>query len=441
MRLRSRARNRYALRAISALGLALLVAGLALAAGGGTWHSANNLSNLPGRSFQTTAARNPVTGDLYVAWTEDGATTWEEIMLRRWDSATGVWLAAENISQSPEWARDGGPVLIFDAQGHGLLIWTRTYSASAGAPASGHDVLWRAWDGTSWSAEAVLMHDEAYLPGSPGTMGLIPVRASDSIRLFIVWGNGYRTAEYQSGTWSPLTPWDYSLTVSLAGAVADDAGLLHVAAFGPNSIQWGYNYWFDDAYYLTYDKGTWSAAENLSYTDGVADTVSLAFDGQGRLHFLWSDPDSPYSDESLKSAIWERVYEDGAWTPNAEVTADNPDQAIDGFSLVAGGDGNLHLAWSEGLLVEGVQTGVDIHYQAGDGTTWGAETKVYTSTAASRYPIVGETGEGPYALWQEVFWAGGPLYDHEVYFSRQIAEEGPIYQTYLPLAGNGGQSP
>lgn len=397
------------------------------------WRPAVNLSNLAGRSFQATIARDPATGDLFVAWTDDGVTEWEEIMGRRWDRAAQAWLPVENLSQSEEWQRDGGPVLIFDHQGHGLLIWTRTYSTSQGAPTSGHDVLWRAWDGGGWSPEAVLYHGDSYLPGSPGTFGLVPVETPASILLFITWDNGYRTADYQDGAWTEVAPWTY-LDVSLVQVIVGETGILHAAAFGENSSQWGYNRYFYDAYYLTYDGMNWSEPLNLSFTEGVANNVDMAFDRQGRLHFLWSDPDSSYSDESLKSAIWERVYENEIWTPNTEVTAYNPDQAINGFSLTADVTGTLHLAWSEGFMDDGAHTELDIYYRTGGGTTWGTEEPVFASDADSRYPLVRAGGGNAYLVWQEVLPKPPPqLPEQEIYFSQEAGVPPDRYWTHLPL--------
>lgn len=431
-------RQRYWLSMAILVLLVAMMADLALASATDTWLPAVNLSNMPGRSFQTSMAHDPITGDILVSWTDDGFAAYEEIMVRRWRRSTQTWLPAQNLSQSAEWERDGGSTLAFDRRGHCLLVWTRTYSVSQGAPVSGHDVLWRVWDGVTWSPEQVLFHDISYLPGSPGTFGLIPVHTPDSILLFITWDTGYRTAVYRNGVLSDLSPWDYnSLDLKLAAMRMDDSGLIHAAAYGPNSNQEGYNVWFHDAYYLTYDGTTWSPAANLSYTDGVASDVGLAFDGQGRLHFLWSDPDSPYSDESSISAIWERVYDNESWSANTEATEYNADQAVSGFSVTSDISGTLHLGWSEGLMVDDAHTDLNLYYQTGDGTGWQAGEQVFASTADSRYPMIGVDDAGAYLVWQEVFWAGGPLYDHEVYFIRQAGNLPEIQRVYLPLIGKG----
>ncbi len=403
------------LAAFLTLTLAVLTAGLVLAAEPTLWSPAVNLSNLPGASSQATLSHDPLSGDLFVAWADSGVAPQTEILGRRWDRATQSWLPstnlqAENLSQS-EWA-DGGPEIFFDSQGHGLLLWTRRYAVSKGAPADSTDLMWRAWQGTSWSPEAVLLHADTYLPG---TFTLIPVETPNSIFLFIVFDRGYRTTEYQNGQWSEVSPWAY-LDVSLAKIVRDASGLMHAAAYGENSSQLGWDPYFHDAYYLTYDGNAWSQPLNLSYTDGVADAVSLAFDAQGHLHFLWSDANSIYSSESTLSAIWERVRGDTGWQPNTQVTTDEPQQAINGFSLATDVSGTLHLAWSEGLWVNGVHTDLDIYYRPGDGTAWGPEQKVYTSTQESRYPSL-VAGKDEVAL----VWHEGPSAEREVYFSRQIA--------------------
>jgi hypothetical protein len=416
-----------------------LMTGLVLASEPTIWRAASNLSSSPGRSTYAILVRDPATGDLFSAWMDEGVADRPEIMGRRWDWDHKTWFPilywqAENLSLS-EW-HDGGPMVYFDQQGHGLLLWTRRYSAFQGAPADGSDLLWRSWDGASWSGEQVLFHNDSYLPSSFG-YGLIPVETPDSLLLFITWEQDYRTVEYRNGTWSELTPWS-RLDVALAQVVRDESGLLHAAAYGENSSQLGFDSWFYDGYYLAYNGTDWTAPLNLSSTDGVVRDLDLAFDQDGRLHFVWSDPNSTYSSESIKSAIWERVYDGENWTGNAEVTAYNPDQAINGFSLTTDVSATLHLAWSEGLWVDGIHTDLGIYYQIGDGLSWGPEQEVHTSPAESRYPalVVGEAEA--FVIWQE-----GPISERDVYFSER-ATIGPCQSLTGvsitgPTAGSAGE--
>lgn len=381
------------------------------------WTPVENLSNSPVPSQGAQSALNPASGELFVVW-EEGPPGQEEIIGRRWLPVAQSWTLVENLSNSP-W-RDEGPALLFDRQGYGHLLWVRRYSAALGAPAAGTDLLWRYWDGTGWSDEEVLLHLDSFLPGA---YGLVLAQTPDSVLLFVVWNGGFRQAEYRAGSWSELTPWDYSLGVSFAQVLVDGAGQWHVAAYGPNNV--GYEPWFYDAYYLSHNETGWSIPLNLSDHTGVANGVGMAFDRQGRLHFLWSDPAYRDSSESLKSALWERVYDQGIWSPNTEVTTYNDNQAINGFSLTADDEGMLHLAWSEGIWVNGTHINLGIHYQTGDGTIWGPEEEVYTSAAESRYPVLAADSNRAAIVWRE-----GLSADSEVYFSHSIQE---VVRTYLPL--------
>lgn len=393
----------------------LFVLAIILAVGGTTalgtsrmWPWPINLSAAPGASRQPEAAFDPATGDLIVVWEDHGIAQREEIVGRRWDRLSSSWLPLENLSQS-DW-QDGGPALLFDGLGHGHLLWTRRYAAIQGAPTDGTDLMWRYWDGAEWLPEETLLHVDSYLPG---TYGLVLTESPGAVLLFLVWNGGFRQAKFERGDWSDLTPWDYRLNMQFAQALVDEEGKLHVAGYGPNSSDLAP--WFYDAYYTSYDGTEWREPLNLSFTDGVASAVGMAFDKRGDLHFLWSDPGSLYSPESPKSAIWERIYDGNGWSSNAEITDYNPDQAINSFSLAADISSTLHLGWSEGIMNGGAHTGLDVYYRMGDGTSWAPEEMVYTSTTESRYPVLAIDPESSSLIWEE-----GPLRDQDIFFSRQV---------------------
>ncbi len=390
------------------------------------WGPHSNLSNTPARSTEAILAQDPATGDLFVVWTEEGVAEREEVLCRRWDRDIPAWQPVENLSSS-KWV-DDGPSVFFDQQGQGLLVWTRRYSLSQGAPDEGTDLMWRQWDGSSWSPEGMIMHADSYAPGS---YGLIPVEMPDSTMLFITQGHGYRTTEYRDGNWSEVTPWTYleypelDVRPLLTQVINDEDGLLHAAAYGKNSSQQGYDKWFYDAYYLVYDGASWSEPENLSGEAGVAHDIDMVFDEEGRLHVVWSDPDSPYSSESDESAIWERVYGGGTWSPTAEVTAYAPDRSITALDVTIDDTGTLHLAWSK-KSTTGSDQALNIYHQTGDGTTWGVWRTVHTSAADSRYPVLAAGDRGMSIIWEE-----GSITDQktDICFSRQVSA--PL--VYLPL--------
>ena len=77
--------------------------------------------------------------------------------------------------------------------------------------------------------------------------------------------------------------------------------------------------------------------------------------------------------------------------------------------------GTLHLAWSEGLIVDNEHTALDLYYQTNDGTGWSVAQAVYTATLDSRYPVIAVEDDDLSLLWQE-----GSIADRDVYFTRQF---------------------
>lgn len=386
------------------------------------WSAPVNLSPgaIPASAAQV--AYDSVTSEFYVAWENDDFGQ-EEILIRRQRAETRTWEPEENLSNSP-W-RDESPSLFFDQAGQGHILWTRRYASAMGADADGTDLVWRTWNGTEWLPESVLLHVDSFLPG---TYGALLLETEGAVQLVVVWPGGYCLSKYRDGAWSEFTPWDYGLGVTLAQIVVDREDVWHAAAVGPNDNEFAP--WFYDAYYLSYDGASWTEAINLSSTDGVAHEVGLAFDLNGDLHFLWSDPYSPYA-ESIKSAIWERIWDGTAWSANAEITIDNPNQAINGFALTSDPDQRMHLVWSEGTLVDSVQTDLNIYYRASQGQSWGPEERVYESPKDSRYPAVAVGAVGASAIWLE-----GPRTERDVLVSQQIgASIGTFFRAYLPVVG------
>ena len=409
------------------IGLVLPAAHVPTPADQSAWMPPLNLSQNGGRSLYPQVVSDPFSGDVHVLWTDDSSGDWE-IFYRRWDSTSRSWTPARDLSNSP-WI-DHGSAFLVDGRGHGHLVWIRRYAASFGAPADGTDILYRRWDGSSWSEEELIYHNDAYLPEG---YGLALVELADKLCLFVSYGQGFTRTCREEDVWSPLEPWNYELGVSISALAADEQGHLHAVGYGENSGAGPWDHYFRDVYYTTFDGLEWSAPFNVSSTDGAAHDASLAMDAEGNVHVLWTDIGSPYSSESDKSALYERVLARGIWSANAEVTAPNPERAVQDVDVVADKDGTLHLAWTEGLLVQGQATGLDVHYARNEGLGWSAEGRVYASAAESLNVClaIGEEGH-VYLVWQE-----GPSGAEEIYFASDDPRIVGTYGVYLPLIVKG----
>ncbi|MBN1658747.1 MAG: hypothetical protein JXA93_10115 [Anaerolineae bacterium] len=391
------------------------------------WAPVENLTPATGVAHGVVLERDPSTGTVHAVWV-DGSDGQEEVMTRTWDDETDEWGPAWNLS-SFDWS-DKGVTLFFDNEGRGHCLWTRRYALSQGAPMEGSDVVYRQWHDGKWQREKILLHLSSFLPGA---YNLVLTEKSDRVALFVVWGGGYRYAELVGDNWSDLTEWNTELGVELVNVIVDDQGHLHAAARGPNSSSAGYDIFFLDAYYVFDDGNGWTVPRNVSSFDGVASDLDLTFDGEGRLHFVWADDDSPYSSESRRSAIWENIWDGQSWSGNVAITPDVPDLIFGDVELESDVRGDLHLAWSEGVVADRADTNTDISYRSGDGVAWQDPEEVFTSTLASRNVALLVRQHGIHLAWQE-----GNTADEERDILATHAPLAACCRVYLPVAGKRG---
>lgn len=388
------------------------------------WIEPINLSGNNGRSTFPQVARDPASGDIHVVWNDDSPGN-PEIYYRRWKNAAQTWTPPINLSASP-W-RDEAPDFWISSDGKANLVWTRRYAASEGAASDGTDILHRVWDGTSWSIEEVIFHNEYFLPSS---YGLLLTEIRGELYLFIVFNRGFTYTHWDGTNWAPLAEWDYNLGIAFASIVADDEGRLHAAGFGENSGTQPYDQYFHDAYYSAFDGNSWSPAVNLSSTDGAAQDASLAIDMDGNVHFVWSDIGSPCSSESAKSAVYERVLMGTTWNANAEIITPNDGQSIQDVEMVADENGWLHLAWAEGVMIQNGATNIDVYYQCNDGAGWSSEEVIYISPVDSMNVDLGVGNNNVYVVWEE-----GVSDAEDIFFSTTdpSIKATPIYKAFLPF--------
>lgn len=380
------------------------------------WSPPRNLSETPGRSTFPLVVHT-TGGDLWAVWTDYSDDPGGEVWARHRRADGGSWEAPLNLSGSER--RDEGPALLADPAGAVHLAWTRR------SPGEGSDILYRRWDGVNWSAERLLDHTDTY---HPAPYGLQFVRdAAGRLCLYASQGSGIAHICQEDGAWGAWTPWAYLPGVRRIGAlVLGSDGLFHVPVFGPNEGGYfGCDPWLDDAYYTTTDGDTWSTPVNLSGAGSIAYDAALAFDGEGRLHFFWSDNSPLCSYDSERSALYERVLEDGVWGPREEVSVPNEGQAVQDLSLAADGLGGLHLAWSEGLFTAGgAAVELAIRYRRWQAGRWFPEELVYGSPEDS-LNVELDTGPRGQAV---LVWEEGPATAEEVFFAERAAR-----RYFLPL--------
>jgi hypothetical protein len=364
-----------------------------------------------------------VRGDIHVVWAERRDSHWA-IWHRYWQSAENRWGIPLPLTGFRH--REQAPALLFDEAGNGHLVWTRRYLASEGGMSDGTDLVYRRWDGQSWSSEEIIHHESTYLSGP---YGLVLVEEGNGIKLFVSYGLGFAQTEWSSGSWSPLSSWNWTLGIGIAAVVLDTKGNMHIAGYGENSGKQQWDEFFSDAYYAMYNGDDWSAPVNLSSVDGAAYDMDLAFDGDGRLHFVWSDQGSPYSSETTQSTVFERVLSDLQWSANQPVIQFNAGQGVLDLELKEDYAGGLHLAWSEGLLVDYAVTGLSIRYQWSSGNNWLQEEHVHAGPFGSWNLSMDADEDAVYLAWEE--W---PYGSEAIHFSttRSDIEPPRIFGAWLP---------
>ena len=122
---------------------------------------------------------------------------------------------------------------------------------------------------------------------------------------------------------------------SLYPAIAvDSSGIVHVG-------------WMEgpdgaeEVYYAQRGRdGLWSAPENVSNTPGHSNPPAMVADGQGDLHLLWSDWASGVPD-----LYYAKRASDGSWTGPQNLS--NSSLSSTGGRLAVDGNGTVHVIWGE----------------------------------------------------------------------------------------------
>lgn len=146
----------------------------------------------------------------------------------------------------------------------------------------------------------------------------------------------------------------------------------------------------DDVMAVRLGETATSTPLRVSDRDDSEDLVpQIAMDAAGSVVVVWAGYDG-HDDEIL----WSR-FQDGAFTPEARVHANNPFPDLTP-SMTRGGDARLHAAWS-GFDGSSYQ----VFTSAWDGKAWTPAVLVSSGEGAATLPRVTATTDGALLLWNQ----------------------------------------
>jgi hypothetical protein len=362
---------------------------------GPTWQAASNVENdIIDRSYYPAIAVEPITQNVYVAWTEDSA-----VKVKRWDRQSGTWGSTTVIDDRDLTSGEIG--IGADAAGHVSVVWgmdrstslagvwasranstaTATWSPPvliasgvafnvqlgvarngvarilySGQPGSNLEEQYVAYfDGTSWTADPVPVLD-TNSPSNPQVNSDPPVLAvggtGDGVVIF---------DEYDASMNISVGVVNLTGQTKTAPRILDTnttEGIIYRTVSMNRSsdavVSWGESTGLWVSTYKT--GGTWSSPQKIK---GNADCTNLAtaLDDQGNLTAAWA--------QSLSTAGYNAVaihgQVGGTWSAITPLETDNVASYLDVTkmpvpSLAADAQGNVLVVWSKQI----------------NGTTWGA---------------------------------------------------------------------
>jgi hypothetical protein len=185
--------------------------------------------------------------------------------------------------------------------------------------------------------------------------------------------------------------------------IADEYGYVHVFwSESDNSI-----------YYTRWDGESWTTPVDILFVpdDRVADFISVAVDGDGYLHVVWTGlTNIYYSNAPVAQAASAR-----AWREPEVITTESARSAWES-SIAVDGDGHIHVIYA----TRGNDPGV-FHVESLDGgRTWGEAQRLSEpfdsrETSLARVRMIIDSAERLHAVWQTTE-AGG--YGQAVYYTR-----------------------
>jgi hypothetical protein len=397
---------------------------------GPTWQAASNVENdIIDRSYNFAVAVEPITQNVYVAWTEDYA-----VKVKRWDRQSGVWGSTQTLDDRGATSNELG--LGTDAAGHVTVVWgmdrdtplagvwasranstaTATwsppvliasglafyvqlgvarngiarvvYSGQPGTNLVGQYVAY--FDGTSWTADPNPVLDTSS-PSNPQYNSGAPVLAVGGTGDAVVVFDEYDAEMNYSVGVVNLTGQTKTAPRILDTNTTEDI-IYRTVAMNRNSdavVSWGESTGLWVSTYKT--GGSWSSPQKIK---GNADCTNLAtaLDNQGNLTAAWAQSLSTAGYNAV--AIYGQVG--GTWSDITPLETDNVASYLDVTkmpvpSLAADAQGNVLVVWSKQIN----DTTWGAYARRLQGTTWQPQVQLGQRPNLRAYnPVVAAADSG-----------------------------------------------
>ncbi len=322
-----------------------------------------------------------------------------EIRTLAWDGSWGSPVSSLTDDQQPDFA----PVVAFDGDGDGLVVWEHSTLATSITPtlditfAQSLEVVARTWvSSTATWGNVVTLTNNSLMDHAPR------LSAGNDGTVMALWQTNDGTDILGTAA-HPLTLtyaiWDGSTWGSPAAALTGLHDVLGAAFAAYSSTHAALVYVVDadgllttthdsDLYYATFN-GAWSSSTRLT-NDAISDTTpALAYDGAGNLHLLW-----------LRGG--DLVWLENSWNVGdaRTVRAASTEAGFMGFTLSHDPAGNLAVVW-QGTGDDGADLTYSIYDAAND--AWGADNTLMSDSnvEAAHSPAFGSDGM-LYLAYQQV---------------------------------------
>ena len=261
-----------------------------------------------------------------------------------------------------------------------------------------------------------------------------PWAAGDVLgNLHVVWSDGrngdfddreiYYKMRDADGDWGPDTRVTNTRFASMFPEIATDAdGNVHMVWLQNVNVGGGRT-----ELKVCYKKktvgGNWSRDVQLTDTPGNSGHPTIAVDGAGNVHVVWSD-------EYGGTGLWRGIYymeksTNGSWNP--AILLGSGDQAFSS-NVATDPAGNVHFVW--GTTPDGCH--VRLYYKQKDaGGDWGADTRLDDPVgyAFGGVRVATDMAGNVHAVWQDSRYSAS--YSEQIYYKKKSAGAG--WGTSTPL--------